>query len=424
MVLSIIKNTLALLFCTTTSLASYAAFNDNPPDKGAFFDGKYRNLAAEFGKTNGEKKLTQGFNNMFGYNNTQQLYYAYNENEQYKAHYIRAINPVIGDDIHSEGQSWGMTIAVMMNKQEEFDNLWRFARSYQKNSWNHSDPNKQGVYAWQLKFDSNGYVYKHDDGPAPDGELYFAFALLNADARWGSKGEFNYYDDAIEILGVIRNKLMENSIIRFSPYLDNLTDPSYHIPVFYNYFATRVSSSSERNFWNSAATKSRTFLKNHFTKISGNPHWNLPTFLAKNDGEPIIDYLFNGQANAGHWYEYDAWRVAMNVAVDAHLYGAENWHKNAINSLLGFLDYDKNNNGDKCYKQLYAYGSAETQQCAGTGQKATNAVATLASTDSAMAETFFNDFWSESQPTGDWRYYNGCLYMLAMLHVTGNFKLY
>ena len=412
---------IVFLFSIALAFPSLAEFNSQPPLQGAFQSGKYRNLAREFGKANIQERLNSGFDNMFGYNGREQLYYAYEENGTYKAHYIRAFNPLYGDDIRTEGQSWAMTVAVMMNKQEEFDNLWRFARNYQKNSWNHPDPKKQGVYAWQLKFDGSGYVYKHDDGPAPDGELYFAFALLNADSRWGSSGEFNYYDDAIEVLGVIRNKLMENSLIRFSPYLDDLTDPSYHIPVFYNYFATRVSSNHEKNFWNTAADKSRTFLKTHFAKVHDAPHWNLPTFLANNSGEPVIGYRFEGQANPGHWYEYDAWRVAMNVAVDAHLYGAESWHSNAINRLLGFFDYDR---GNGCYKQIYAYGGRETEQCAGPGQMATNAVATLASTDTSTATKYFNEFWGTSQPTGEWRYYDGCLYMLAMLHTTGNFKLY
>jgi len=169
-------------------------------------------LAREMKIQNAWQRAHDGYDKMFGKNNTQQLYYDYYENGAYKGHYIKTTDT---NDIRTEGQSWGMTIAVMMNKQRDFDNLWRFAKKYQKNPDNHQDPYKQGVYAWLLKFDSYGRVYKADEGPAPDGEEYFAFALLNADARWGSKGSINYYQEALTMLDTIKNKLMKNKVIVF-----------------------------------------------------------------------------------------------------------------------------------------------------------------------------------------------------------------
>ncbi|MGS0498913.1 hypothetical protein ACU8V4_17635 [Pseudoalteromonas mariniglutinosa] len=150
----------------------------------------------------------------------------------------------------------------------------------------------------------------------------------------------------------------------------------------------------------------------------------LTNFLSRLDGSPVIGYIFNGQANPGQWYEFDAWRVIMNVGLDAHLMGAQAWHKSAVNKALGFLSYAKTNNSKNCYEQVYSYGGAQNKGCAGEGQKAANAVALLASTNAGQANEFFNEFWSLSQPTGDYRYYNGSLYMLAMLHVSGNFKFY
>ncbi|MDP4485804.1 glycosyl hydrolase family 8 [Pseudoalteromonas distincta] len=126
----ILKSTAMLLVLASSH--SYSAFNVNPPSVGADSSGTYRNLAQEMGKTNIQQKVNSTFDNMFGYNNTQQLYYPYTENGVYKAHYIKAINPDEGDDIRTEGQSWGMTAAVMLNKQQEFDNLWRFAKRIKK----------------------------------------------------------------------------------------------------------------------------------------------------------------------------------------------------------------------------------------------------------------------------------------------------
>ncbi|NLS12201.1 hypothetical protein HGP28_04740 [Vibrio sp. SM6] len=410
--------TLASVFA---SYSVSAAFNPNPPSVGAYESGQYRNLAQEMNAHDAQAKLDAGFANMFGENTQQQLYYGYYEGGYYNGHYIKTTDT---NDIRTEGQSWGMTIAVMMDKQQEFDNLWRFAKKYQKNSDQHSDPAKRGVYAWQLKFNSSGQVYKNDDGPAPDGEEYFAFALLNADARWGSHGSINYYQEALVMLQTIKTKLMKDGVIVFSPYVDNVTDPSYHIPAFYDYFADRVVNSADKQYWASVATRSRQFLQDHFAKVDGSPYWNLPTYLARPSGDPIPGNLFSGQANPGDWYELDAWRVAMNVAMDAHIMGAKAWHKNAINGILGALAYNKSANGAGCYKQKYWMGMEQSPYCAGEGQKAANAAALLASTNAEQANDFFYDFWHTPQPTGQYRYYHGCLYMLALLQVTGNFVFY
>jgi hypothetical protein len=40
------------------------------------------------------------------------------------------------------------------------------------------------------------------------------------------------------------------------------------------------------------------------------------------------------------------------------------------------------------------------------------------------AWAFLEDFWNASMTKGKYRYYDGCLYMLGLLHVTGNFKAY
>jgi oligosaccharide reducing-end xylanase len=51
------------------------------------------------------------------------------------------------------------------------------------------------------------------------------------------------------------------------------------------------------------------------------------------------------------------------------------------------------------------------------------AVAALA-TDRETGEPFVQALWDTQIPSGKWRYYDGMLYMLGMLHVSGNFKIY
>ena len=52
-----------------------------------------------------------------------------------------------------------------------------------------------------------------------------------------------------------------------------------------------------------------------------------------------------------------------------------------------------------------------------------NAVASLAATDQARAGGFVEALWELPPPTGKWRYNDGPLYILALLHVSGNVRI-
>ncbi len=395
------------------SLSSHAAFNANPPSSGAVSTGTYRNLAAEMDKTDATSKLSAAWDRMFGTDSNYRLYVPLNENMAY-------IYAPDSNDVRSEGQSWGMTIAVMMNRRDEFDALWNFAAAHQRNN----SGALAGTFAWQVKFNNN-QPYKADAAPAPDGELYFAFALLSADARWGSVGDINYYSEAMSVLKALQTHLMygpsNHNVIMFSPHVSNVTDPSYHIPAFYNYFGDRIkNSAADQRFWHFAAQESRKFLQAHLASAPN----GLPTYLASTNGQPLTGNIFNGQPNPAHWYEFDAWRVALNIGLDAHMYGAQNWHRNGVSAIHNFLRNQHNSNN--CYMQKYENGIAvsNNNHCANHGQKGANAVGLLASNSTTNANFFFNEFWASSFPSGEYRYYDGSLYMLSLLHATGQFRFY
>jgi len=54
---------------------------------------------------------------------------------------------------------------------------------------------------------------------------------------------------------------------------------------------------------------------------------------------------------------------------------------------------------------------------------AMNAVAALAATHPQRKE-FVAELWNMAVPAGDGRYYDGLLYLLALLQVSGNFRIY
>ena len=74
--------------------------------------------------------------------------------------------------------SYGLMLAVQLDKRDEFDRLWRWAKAHMY----HADGPRRGYFAWQCRFD--GTVI--DPGSASDGEEWFAMTLLFAANRWGS----------------------------------------------------------------------------------------------------------------------------------------------------------------------------------------------------------------------------------------------
>ena len=58
-----------------------------------------------------------------------------------------------------------------------------------------------------------------------------------------------------------------------------------------------------------------------------------------------------------------------------------------------------------------------------TGLVAMNAVASLAATNPQRRD-FVEALWNAPTPTGQWRYYDGMLYLLALLHCSGEFRVW
>ncbi|MBR1744017.1 MAG: xylanase, partial [Lachnospiraceae bacterium] len=96
-------------------------------------------------------------------------------------------------DVRTEGMSYGMMLCVQLDMQKEFDKLWKWACTYM---WMHDGENA-GYFAWSCGTDGK----KNANGPAPDGEEFFAMSLFFASNRWGDGyGLFEYSKHAKEIL--------------------------------------------------------------------------------------------------------------------------------------------------------------------------------------------------------------------------------
>lgn len=386
--------------------------NDSKP-AGAYHSNIYHNLFIELlGKSPSQvqTKLNNAWNQLFyGNNNTQRVYYPVDTDMAY-------IKNILHNDVRSEGMSYGMMIAVQLNKKTEFDRLWKWAKTYMQ----HSSGPRKNCFAWLLN--TNGTII--DLNSASDGEEWFAMALFFASARWGNgTGIYNYQAEAQTILDTMLNKettsenddnvtsifnKTERQVV-FAPVgiAAAFTDPSYHLPHYYELWGHWADKDNQ--FWFSAASASRQLFKNAAHLTTG-----LTSDYAQFDGTPTD--LYNG----GHDdFRFDAWRVAMNIAVDYTWFAKDSWAITQSNRLLDFFHAE----GVSTYGNQYALDGTKLSNDHSAGLVAMNAVACLASTNNNRIN-FIQELWNTSIPSGPERYYDGMLYMLAMLHLSGNFKIY
>lgn len=380
-----------------------------PTPAGAFTSGQYRNLFQEMlHKSDAEiqAKLGAAWEQLFyGNDDTERVYYPVGADMAY-------IMDIGNADVRSEGMSYGMMIAVQLDKKEEFDRLWKWTKTYMYQQ----DGPYQGYFAWHCQ-PSGEQIHGN---PASDGEEWFVMALLFASARWGNgEGLFDYSAEAQAILDAMLHKEEQKSDLAtnmfdaatkqvvFVPTIgknSSFTDPSYHLPAYYELWARWADK--DNDFWQQAVQTSREFFKK-----AAHPQTGLMPDYAQFDGAPT-----GGEHED---FRFDAFRAGANVAVDYAWFAADPWQIEQSNRLLEFF-YGQ---GIDSYVNQYTLDGKPLSSDRSTGLVAMNAVAALAATTSKAPE-FVQALWNAPIPSGRWRYYDGMLYMLALLHVSGNFRIY
>jgi oligosaccharide reducing-end xylanase len=354
-------------------------------------------------------KIDSAFSRLFfGDNNTERVYYPAGKDMGY-------VEDIANHDVRTEGMSYGMMIAVQMDRKDVFDRIWKWTKTYMQNK---SGPHR-GYFAWHCKTD--GTVL--DSNAASDGEEWFVMSLFFASARWGNgTGIFDYRKEANEILNTMLHKEDEpghgevtnmfnrkEKLVVFVPTIraNGFTDPSYQIPHYYELWANWAEK--DNDFWREAATASRELLKK-----AADPTTGLSPDYCNFDGTPVKWW------RGGHEdFRFDAWRVGMNVAMDCEWFGKDEWEVAECNKLLDFFE----SQGMNDYGNQYTLDGKELGNDHSTGLVAMNAVAALASTNADRVQ-FVKALWDAKIPTGLYRYYDGMLYMMGLLQVSGNFRVY
>ncbi|MGB2863469.1 MAG: glycosyl hydrolase family 8 [Sedimentisphaerales bacterium] len=330
------------------------------------------------------------------------------------------------NDVRSEGMSYGMMIAVQLDKKAEFDALWNWSMTYMY----HDDPKHPtyGFFSWQMRYDGTAM----SELPAPDGEEYYAMALYFAAGRWGNgTGIYNYKAQADKLLthmvhrepitGMVKGRFareqtvgkevnVEHAMILFSPdsRRNNMTDPSYHLPAFYELWA-QWGPKEDRAFWQRAATVSRDFFQQ-----TTNPQTGLAPNYANFDGTPFKSF---GRSDA---FRHDAWRTASNWAVDWSWWAKDPRERDLSDRIQAFFE----SQGMDTYGDQYELDGTPLGKAHPTGLVSTNAVASLAATNGPRAQKFVEALWNAEIPSGRYRYYDGLLYFMSLLHCSGQFHIW
>jgi oligosaccharide reducing-end xylanase len=58
------------------------------------------------------------------------------------------------------------------------------------------------------------------------------------------------------------------------------------------------------------------------------------------------------------------------------------------------------------------------------GPAGTNAFAGLTATDRARVKKFTEALWKTPIPSGQYRYYDGMLYLMSLMHLSGQFRIW
>ena len=385
----------------------------------AYNSGVYRSLFREAGykQSDIDRKVAKAYEDLFKGPN--KIYFEVGDSMAY-------VSDIKNHDARTEGLSYGMMVAVQLDKKEVFDRIWRWSKKYLQ----HQSGPRKAYFAWSINPET---MKKNSEGSASDGELYYITSLLFASNRWGNETGIHYYNEARRILdamwekdgtGNIYNLInTEHKQISFVPEGGgyNWTDPSYHLPAFYETWALFTNDGHEQ-FYKDCADTARAFLHRACNPITGlNPDYS----------------EFSGAPHDTPWapvaFRYDSWRVPMNIAMDYAWFGKDReWQEGYGKRLQTFL---RGRGMDKFEDQFNVDGTLpEVILQAGGFKKLRHSLGLISTAGTASflnkekgSRDFVKKVWeAKLEPYSDGYfdpYYDGLLYLFSLMHLSGKYQI-
>ena len=390
-----------------------------PWTKGAWETGEYRNLFLEAGYSQAaiDAKLEKAYYDVFEGPN--RVYFEVEDSLAY-------VSDLKNKDARTEGLSYGLMVAVQFDKKEVFDKLWRWTVKYMQ----HQEGPSEAYFAWSVDPKTGK---KNAKGSASDGELFFVTALLFASNLWGNETGIDYYAEARRILDAmwskdgtngVRNVLNEeHKQITFVPHDGGYdwTDPSYHVPAFFEIWAEYANDGREE-FYRATADTARVFLHR-----ATHPQTGLTPDYAEFSGEP------HSRGKMGDAFRYDSWRVPFNIAMDYSWFAKDReWQQQYAHRFQNFLYCE----GLETYVDQYNIDGSTPDWIlpAGGFQNLRHSLGLVSTAATASLMTthlkgwkFVDEIWdSKLEPYEDGYfdpYFDGLLYLFSFMQLSGNYQI-
>jgi oligosaccharide reducing-end xylanase len=174
------------------------------------------------------------------------------------------------------------------------------------------------------------------------------------------------------------------------------------MPAYYELWAQATGDS----FWTEAAESARAYWK-----LAAHPTTGLMPVRAHFDGTPVAEW---------DTFAPEAYRTHLNMALDQIWFDSDAWLVEESERLLGFFTAE----GIADYGKEYTLDGATVVNAAHDVAlvAANGTTALIATTDDRLA--FIQAVWDIEPPTGPGRYYSGVLYLLALLTLSGEYRVY
>jgi endo-1,4-beta-D-glucanase Y len=225
----------------------------------------------------------------------------------------------LADSTVSEGIAYGMLIAVYMDDQALFDDLWQYEQAW---------VDDLGLMRWYV--DPTGTKACPDDPPgqscgaATDSDEDMAWALLVAAKKWGGQGALaqTYLAYAKKQIDLVYQWEVDplKSVLRpgdtWGGYAQ--TNPSYFAPAYYRAFG-EISGNVEA--WRAVIDSSYAVIGNSLSAASKNQDNGLVPAWCTYEGAPKAPTPDPGETPDDNW-QYDSARIPFRIAQD-YCYSAE-----------------------------------------------------------------------------------------------------
>jgi endo-1,4-beta-D-glucanase Y len=205
----------------------------------------------------------------------------------------------------SEGIGYGMLLAVYMNDQALFDQLWKYEQHWTDSA---------GLMNWYIAADGNG-LGPNGQGAATDADEDMAFALVMADHQWGGQGALAqpYAGYALqEIKAIWKAEIQDGKLPRPGEWGGwNTVNISYFAPAYYRVFAALDPGDD----WAAVVETVYDTIAYAVNSANGNQANGLvPAWCDDSHGSPCKP-IDEGIAN-DTGYQYDSCRTPFRVGLD------------------------------------------------------------------------------------------------------------